>query len=329
LNSKYERSVLTIAGGNKLYIDMACNLAMSFLYWNKDSGIQFYLVTDRADLVPAKLRADINIIAKTPDELNKGFSSKLQIGEFIQTKQTLFIDADCLVYGNLNEVFELFEGHSTSVIGFNLTEGIDTGFCRDIKSVLAKTGTSYFPMFCGSIYYIEEGETAHNIFRYANSLLSSYDDLGLIRLRNRENEEPLISLSMAKFKQQPVNDTGFIKADRMYYDNLSSNILQGRARLWSDKQAPVPIYSTLLESQPKIVHFNASYSEIFEYKSEVSRIRKVYLYHWPKTFANVYAFLGHIMPGKLSKFTKDRLRPLYRLLFGYRKIQPSQRIVND
>ena len=312
-----------------MYIDMACNLAMSFLYWNKDSGIQFYLVTDRADLVPAKLRTAINIIAKTPDELNKGFSSKLQIGEFIQTKQTLFIDADCLVYGNLNKAFELFEGHSASVIGFTLTEGIDTGFCRDIKSVLAKTGATYFPMFCGSVYYFEQGETADNIFRYANSLLSSYDDLGLIRLRNRENEEPLLSLSMAKFKHQPVEDNGFIKADRMYYEHLSSNILRGRARLWSDKQAPVPIYSTLLESHPKIVHFNASYSETFEYNSEVSRIKKVYLYHWPITLANFYSYAAYVMPGKLAKLLKDNLRPLYRMVFGYRKIQPSQRIVNN
>jgi len=329
LNQPYDRGVLTIAGGKKLYIDMACNLAMSFLLWNRDSGIRFFLVTDHPEYVPEKLKTEITIVEKTPEELNKGFSSKLQIGDFLQTRQTLFIDADCLVYGDLNGVFSLFEGRSLSVIGYNRTEGIDTGFCRDIKSVMAKTGIDYYTMLCGSVYYVEKGEIADKAFDYANGLLPSYDDIGLIRLRNRENEEPLIAIAMAKFQQQPLADTGLVKADRMYYDHLQSNILSGYARLWSDKEPPVPVYSTLMESKPLIVHFNASYSETFEYKSEVVRVRKVYLGGWSKAAVNAYASLTQVWPGKLAKGTKNLLRPLYNLLFGYRKIKPSERIVTE
>jgi len=324
-----DRSVLTIAGGKKIYIDMACNLAMSFLFWNSNSEIKFYLVTDRADYIPTGLKSKINIIEKSTDELNKGFSSKLQIADFLQTQQTLFIDADCLVYGDLSSVFNTFEGHLLSVIGYNRTAGINTGFCNDISQVLAKTDTSYYPMLCGSVYYVENVETARKAFQYANSLLKSYDDLGLIRLRNRENEEPLIALAMAKFGQNPVNDTGFIKADRMYYDHLSSNILLGKAKLWSDVQPPVPEYSTLMESQPLIVHFNASYTETFEYKAEVIRIRKKYLYKWPVSLANLYAKILFVAPGKFALNAKNLLRPLYHRLFGYRKVPLSQRIVND
>jgi len=308
---------------------MACNLAMSFLLWNHDSAIQFFLVTDRPDYIPHQLKKEINVIEKTPAELNKGFSSKLQISDFLQTKQTLFIDADCLIYGDLNRVFDLFEGRSLSVIGYNRTDGIDTGFCKNIQSVMTRTGIDYFPMLCGSIYYIEKNDTSYQAFKYANQLLSSYDDIGLIRLRDRENEEPLIAIAMAKYHQQPINDPGFVKGDRMYYDHLKSNILNGSARLWSDKEPPVPIYSTLMDAEPLIVHYNASYSESFEYKSEVARIRKVYLKKWSKILAGAYANIVHMLPGKLIKNTKNLLRPLYNTLFGYRKVQPSERMVEN
>jgi hypothetical protein len=320
---------LVIAGGKKLYIDMACNLAMSFMLWNRDSGIQFFLVTDRPDYIPDQLKKEISVIEKTPAELNKGFSSKLQIGDFLQTKQTLFIDADCLVYGELNSVFDLFKGRSLSVIGYNRTEGIDTGFCKDIRSVMQKTRIDYYTMLCGSIYYVEKNDTSRQAFNYANELLASYDEIGLIRLRNRENEEPLIAIAMAKYRQQPVNDPGFVKGDRMYYDHLKSNILNGYARLWSDKEPPVPVYSTLMESEPLIVHYNASYNETFEYKSEVARIRKVYLEEWPKALANSYANLIYTFPGKIIKSSKNLLRPLYNTLFGFRKIKPSERIITE
>ena len=43
-----QRYVLTIATGKKVFVDMAANLARSFLWWHHTgSDIQFQLVTDQ------------------------------------------------------------------------------------------------------------------------------------------------------------------------------------------------------------------------------------------------------------------------------------------
>jgi len=329
MNANISRSILTIALGRKLYIDMACNLAISFLMWNKNSSISFILITDNPGYVPETVRSQITIIEKTADELGKGFSSKLQLGDLLQTDQTLFIDADCLVYGDLTEAFDIFENETVSAIGYKRYEGIDIGFCPDIKVMIQKTGLGYFPLLVGSVYYVNNTTLAQEIFRHAKVLFGLYDELGLVRLRNRENEEPLMAMAMAKFLQNPIEDTGLIKADRMFYEYMKSNILKGYAKLWNENEPPVKGYSTLMLSEPLIVHFNASNNELYEYKSEVIRLRKVFLEKWPVAAANLYAHLTCFMPGVLIKNLKNTFRPIYNGIFGYRKIKTSERIVTD
>jgi len=321
-----ERSVLTIATSKKIYVEMACNLAMSFLLWNDIADIKFFLVTDCPEFIPQKLQQKIKVVHMLPGELGDGFSSKLHMEQFSFTQQTLFIDADCLVYGNLTPAFDAFKGHKVSAIGYNRYTGSDVGFCKDIAQVITNTGIKYFPLICGSVYYFEKGETAAAIFANARSLLKSYQEIGLVTLREKENEEPLIAISMAKFNQNPVNDTGLIKADRMFYEFLRTNVIEGKARLWNDKNIPVPEYSTLKLALPLIVHFNASYAELFEYRSEVIRLKKVFLENSSIKAANMYASLLSVIPGRLNKKVKDILRPLYNTLFGHRKIKLSNRM---
>jgi len=57
-----KRYVLTIATGKKTYINMAVNLARSFLWWHKNSNIQFQLVTDQPAFIPADIKNQIKII---------------------------------------------------------------------------------------------------------------------------------------------------------------------------------------------------------------------------------------------------------------------------
>jgi hypothetical protein len=320
-----EKSVLTIATSKKIYVEMACNLAMSFLLWNDVADIAFGLVTDCPELIPQKIQEKIRVIRVSPDELGDGFSSKLSMEQFSFTKRTLFIDADCLVYGDLKPAFQVFDGHKVSAIGYKRYKGEDIGFCKDIAQVIANTGIRYFPLICGSVYYFEKSEAASKIFSTAKSLLRSYQEIGLVKLRDKANEEPLLAISMAKFDQNPIEDTGLIKADRMFYEFLDTNVIEGKATLWNDKKIPVPEYSMLKLASPAIVHFNASYAELFEYKSEVIRLKKVYLENWSIGTANIFAGLMSVVPGSLSKKTKDIFRPMYRKLFGHRKVQVSKR----
>lgn len=319
------KSILTIATGSELYISMACNLAMSFLLWNDYNIIQFQLVTDKPWLVPDTIKDSISVVVPSAEQCGAGFATKLSMYDFVVSEQTLFVDADCLIYGNLLPVFEAFKGHRVSVIGKNRTSGSNVGFCLDIASVMSRLGINYFPLLCGSIYYFEKSLLAAAVFDQAKALLPQYEKIGLVKLRNKENEEPLLAIAMAKFGQQPIADNGRIKADHMFYEFASTNVLTGKTKLWNDHKIPMPEYSTRKSANPVIVHFNASFTEGYGYKADISRLLDLFEGRKGYRLANIRAFIKYTLPGALLQNLKFFLRPLYRKIFGVRKINMSKR----
>lgn len=116
-------AVFTIAVGKRLYLRMACALARSFRLWHRDQDIEFFLATDadRASL-PADL-FDLKIIPLKPAQYGEGFSPKLHLDKIAPADKSLFIDADCLCVGSLEQAFADFRGHSVSVIGREISNG--------------------------------------------------------------------------------------------------------------------------------------------------------------------------------------------------------------
>lgn len=182
------------------------------------------------------------------------------------------------------------------------------------------------PRFVGGIYYFERTDTAQKVFEYARELKPQYDDLGLIRLRGSENEEPLIALAMAKYGLRAYPEDGSIKADRMFYSYCDVNVLKGRALFWNEEAIIPKAYFHLKESKPIVGHFNASFAENYEYLSESTRL-KLFSKTQSKIFANAISQVFIVWPGKLKSITKDFLRPIFHFFFGTRKIKPSKRIL--
>lgn len=316
------RSVLTIATGKKYFIDLACNLIRSFFLWNEKTDIAFWLVTDRKEFVPHELAKKINILEIRENQYGKGFETKLYLDHFAQTDQSLFIDADCLVYGNLNQVFDIFKGRSVSAIGDQITEG---DFFCNIATMINQLKLPYMPRFVGGVYYLEKSPTAEKVFDFARTLKPRYDELGFIRLRGVENEEPLIALGMAKYNQKVIPEDGSIKADRMFFKYCRTNVLKGKAEFWNEGAFPEKVYFKIKQANPLIGHFNASFAENYEYNSESHRLtlRSIGL---PVAISNLYSGIFILFPGKLKENLKQTLRPVYRKLFGFRSVKKSKRI---
>lgn len=327
-----EKTVITVAAGKKLYVEYATNLAMSFLYWNTTSEIKFTLITDLSQYIPSKIAKRINVIAVESNEIGEGFSSKLVLNKYLNNGQNLFIDADCLIYGRLEPVFEKLKGNMATVIGHAITDGLGIGFCKDITRLLKRLELSYYPMFCGSVYYFEKQVEISCFFDYAKSLLPQYDALDLIRLRNKENEEPLIGLAMSKFNQHPVPDDGSIKADRMYFDYCSNNVLTGKSKLWVKKSPKNPTYCKLQFSNPTIIHYNARSTDAYEYIADARRLRFHVLYGGNKHLFDFFITFFYENPSAyllyLYYMLKASFRPISQKIFGVRKVKPSKRLFN-
>jgi len=316
-----ERSVLTLAIGDSLYLQLAVNLARSFAYWHEGSGLRFALATDRPEQIPNDL-IDLQIIELEPGKFGEGFSPKLYLNEFAPARQTLFVDADCLCAGPLDKAFERFSGRSVSVIGRPISEGEWFG---NVAEICGQFDIPSMPKFNGGVYYLEPGGECDAVYDTAQSLKSKYDEIGFERLRTHPNDEVLVSLAMALHDQTPVPEDGTIMNSTLACPGgMEIDVLRGTSRLYNPKDHPEHNdWYPLEEMNPALVHFLGHQTAQHPYRREAIRLKKVIRDGWPMWAADTWAALRFSMPWLAKKRTKDLLRPVYRALFGTRPIQKS------
>lgn len=314
-----QKCVLTIAAGKRIYIEMASNLARSYLATNRFTQIPFVIATDRPDLVPQDLKDKVATVRLDPETHGAGFETKLWMDQLSPATKTLYVDADCLITRDITDVFSVFRGRGVSVVGKSVSEG---EWCGSIQDRCARLKLPSIPLFVGAIYYFDKSLGAHEIFQSARTLADSYDELGIVRLRMKKNEEPLVSLAMSMFGQSPVDDDGTIKADAMHFPDLHSvDILRGRARFLNASGFRSETSPKTTEAFPRIAHFNDSYASGETYQRETLILKLTQARHCPAALARMLAWIWVSAPYRLRAASKAIFRPLYHALFGFRRVK--------
>lgn len=323
-----ERSVLTMASGKTVYINMAVNLARSFLWHHKNLNIEFYIATDRPELIPADVKNNkqIKIIPFVAGTYGEGFSTKLYLDRLAPTTSTLFIDADCLITGSLIPVFDRLQGKAVSVIGRPLNNGEWFGdvskFCEFFK-------VDSIPGFNGCLYYIEKSEIAEKVYEKARELEPQYENLGMVLLRGKPNDELLISISMALNGLRATEDDGSIYGDPFASPGpIEIDVLKGYCRM-ENPIPPNPLNypnNPFHITHPVIAHFLGSHTEFPPYTTQAFILKYTYTTSIPHFIIRTYAHIAITIPFKIKSEVKNTLRPIYHYVFGARKIKKSNRI---
>lgn len=318
-----ERAAFTIAVGKPMYLRMACALARSFRIWHQQSDIRFFIATDadRGSL-PSDLQ-DIDLIAIKPGEFGTGFQPKLHLDKLAPASCSMFIDADCLCVGPLDEAFDTFAGMPVSVIGGKITEGEWGG---DVATICARTGAEHLIRFNGGVYYLERGETCSSVYRTARELEPKYDELGFLRLRGCANDEALISVAMSLQSLRPVADRGDIMNSLLAGPGgVAIDVFEGRAVLKNPRghKKHNPWYP-MEEMRPRLVHFLGTELDTYPYRREELRLRQFCQQGWPKAVATLWADVTFSLPWLLLDGLKRVLRPAYHRLFGPRAIRSTR-----
>lgn len=320
-----QRNVLTIATGKKVFVDMAVNLARSFLWWHQNSDIKFQLVTDQPQFVPADIIDKIQVIKAGPGQLGKGFSAKLQLDKLVSDGKTLFVDSDCLVFGSLDPVFDKFDGAGVSVIGDYISTGEWFG---DIGAVCKKFNVPHIPKFNGGLYYLEKGETSKKVYETARELEHDYDKIGFARLRGLPNDEVLMALAMQLNGQQPVADDGTVMSDpQACPGEYKIDVISGN-RVLVNPPYPNPLHQSwypFTNVSPVVFHFLGYYTLHYPYLREVYRLKKA-LAKKLNPVTELAAMLTIQLPAIMKEQIKNTFRPLYRKLAGVRKVKISERV---
>lgn len=308
-----------------MYADLAANLARSFWYWNKGAGIRFYIATDQENLLPDDVKAFAGVIPIQPGELGTGFSPKLYLDKLAPLGQTIFIDSDCLIFGRLDPIFEKFKGFAVSVIGGYINEGEWFG---NIRAICKHFNVPHIPKFNGGIYYLENGLKAAAVYSTASELEKSYDQIGFVRLRNSPNDEVLMALAMQLHQEQPIPDDGTVMSDpQACPGGYEIDVMSGK-RWLLNPPVPHPLHQAWCPFEkvsPLIVHFLGYYTNHHPYKREAYKLARKGKDSSP-CLASLVALLGITFPAQAKTFAKHMFRPLYRSVFGVRKVKPSNRM---
>ena len=247
------KGFITIATGKEEYYQLAWNLLRSYRHFSSNP-LPFAILTDRENVYTASFD-DVLVF---PDGASNAYLDKLRLVEFAPYDVTIFIDADCLAYGDLNVLFEHFkDADDFSCFGRVLPLNDKTGWFEYENLGELQEKVSYVVGLHGGIYYMRKGETSRKVLENAKSFIPNYRQY---KFRGKFNlgDEPLVALAMAVNNCHPIP---FIQEDICCYwehtGHMAIDITKGKATVNGQ-------YNTIL------VHWATRFTRELEYKKQVA-----------------------------------------------------------
>lgn len=195
------RGFVTIATGKTHYYKIAANLLASYRL-HASRACPFAIICDRENEYTAAF--DKLVRMENPAH---SYLDKLRLFDCLPWDETIFIDADCLVYGNIDRWWELFEenGSDFSVFGWAYEDlKTDKGWFRTEGMGEFQSQIHYVPSFSGGVYYLRRTETCKRVFEIAKYAAAHYRDYPFAIFQDPA-DEPVIALGMAVTDCRPVD----------------------------------------------------------------------------------------------------------------------------
>ena len=163
------RGFITIATGDERYYRIAANLLHSYRLVSADP-MPFALICDKENEFSKDF--DQTILLDAP---RYSYLDKLYLPDLIPYDETIFLDADCIAYRDLNDFWIAFEnGTDFSAFGKDYPASYpyawfkpeDTGeFANTIKSI---------PDFIGGVYFLRKGPHLRAFSETCRYILKNY-----------------------------------------------------------------------------------------------------------------------------------------------------------
>jgi hypothetical protein len=211
--------ILTIANGAPQYHEMAKSLARSIRRFSP--GIPLAIVTDRPDIVGGYFD---HVIEIDPSR-GKSVRQKLFIDLYTPFVKTLFIDSDCIVFGDLAYAFAELEGGKNIISDDIYDLSVSNPREIDFQLLHKKTGHDKLYGFNGGVYYVEKGTPSEQVFQQGRLIDRQFDQYGIPVFREDEaNDEYILAVAIAlcgcplvpvtrQLMQIPLGLSGRLKLD--------------------------------------------------------------------------------------------------------------------
>lgn len=250
------KGFITIATGDEHYYRIALELLHSYRHFSK-TPLPFAILCDREN----EYTAEFDDVRLFPHAVCN-YLDKLGMFALLPYDVNIFIDADCLAYGDLNRLFERFrDADDFSCFGRVLPLDDTTGWFEYKNLGGLKDRVNYVVGLHGGIYYMRKTPMCEKLLSDAAGFAENYKDFAFKGKFSTPGDEPLIALSMAVNNFKPIpHDEAAIACFWEHEDKMRLNMTRGTAYL-KDRG----IYTHL-------VHWGTRFTRQRLYKSQTAQL---------------------------------------------------------
>ena len=191
------KGFITIATGKDEYYVLAHHLLMSYRFHSR-SSVPFGIICDRQN----GFTADFDTVVLMEDPQFSVFD-KLRLPELSPFDETIFIEADCLAYRDLNGLWGLFQdGPDFGALGTVRSLDDEAGWIRAEYLGPYRSRVKQQFQHQGGVYYMRKGPALDDFTRTCKEIRQHQDDFHF----KLPNEEPVFALACMLHGFLPVAD---------------------------------------------------------------------------------------------------------------------------
>lgn len=211
---------VTIATGDEHYYRIAANLLHSYRLFSADP-MPFALICDKENEISKEF--DQVILLENP---YCSYLDKLCLPDLVPYDETIFIDADCLAYRDLNDFWDAFE-NSADFSAFGEDYPTDYPYAwfklEDTSEFSARIG--HIPDFVGGVYFLRKTSELQSFSETCKYIHKNYYQFKFRQFTNPA-DEPIFALAMAVHGFKTAGDSSlpvcfFVNTIRFTADLIS------------------------------------------------------------------------------------------------------------
>ncbi|MDR2073421.1 MAG: hypothetical protein LBP60_08325 [Spirochaetaceae bacterium] len=258
-----EKGLITIAIGKK-YACQAKYLAYSCML-NSPHTLRS-VITDQ----PEFLTAFYDIIIPFDRECKDIFSLKTRLHLYTPIEKTLYLDADSLVFNNVDSFWEILQGRSFVYEGAMLEQG---DWYVNIAETIKQLNLPWLPKFNSGMFLFTKTEKSSDIFDSAYYYFVNHKKENIYMPFFRENmypDEPFLAIALAKNNILPVDDYGRFSRTLIRARKIHVNIIKRLSRMFKNGKMINPL----------VVHFCGKKGGLYYLREKL----RLFFYFFPSSF---------------------------------------------
>lgn len=188
---------VTIATGDERYYRLARNLLRSYRH-SSNAPMRFAIIADRHNAYTEEFD-DVVIM----NNATRSWADKLEMLRYCPYDENIFLDADCLVYQDINFYWDLFSGMGDfSCFGKALPLGSQGGWFSDQAAEVYPI--RFLTHLHGMLYFIRRGTTVDQMYVLCKDIVENYHKIKFKYFNDCLADEPVFALAMAVLNLKPI-----------------------------------------------------------------------------------------------------------------------------